>query len=106
MCIAANCSWSFVYCVIIFYVPLFPHVLFYNEVIAVLHTLVAGLLARSQYPEGPKTGHLGTGFSWLRWFPRYQVATACFSHSPPNLNFLNSHFKFMLFLFHIYVHAQ
>jgi hypothetical protein len=30
---------------------------------AVLHTLVAGLLARSQYPEGPATGHLGTGFS-------------------------------------------
>ena len=30
---------------------------------AVLHTLVAGLLARSQYAEGPATGHLGTGFS-------------------------------------------
>jgi hypothetical protein len=24
--------------------------------------LDAGLLARSQYPEGPVTGHLGTGF--------------------------------------------
>jgi hypothetical protein len=31
----------------------------------VLHTVVAGLLARSQYPEGPMTGHLGTGFSWF-----------------------------------------
>jgi len=29
--------------------------------IAVL-TLDAGLLARSQYPEGPATGHLDTGF--------------------------------------------
>jgi hypothetical protein len=25
--------------------------------------LYAGLLARSQYSEGPATGHLGTGFS-------------------------------------------
>jgi len=32
---------------------------------AVLHTLVAGLLARSQYSEGPATGHLDTGFSWF-----------------------------------------
>jgi len=29
---------------------------------AVLDTLDAGLLARSQYPEGPATGQLGTGF--------------------------------------------
>jgi len=28
-------------------------------------TLDAGLLARSQYSEGPATGHLDTGFSWL-----------------------------------------
>jgi len=55
------------------------------------------MLARIQYSEGPATGHLGTGFSWfpyvykqmLRWFPRLQVATACFSCSPPNLNFLD-----------------
>ena len=64
-------------------------------------TLVARLLARS-----PATGHFDTGFSrfpcvykqTLRWFPTFQVATACFSCSPPNLKFLRS-------LFHIYVHA-
>ena len=58
-------------------------------------SLDAGLLARSQYPEGPATGHLDTGFSWfpcvykqmLRWFPSFQVATTCFSCSPPDFNF-------------------
>jgi len=71
------------------------------------------LLAKSQYPEGPATGHLGTGFSrfpcvykqMLRWFPRFQVAIACFSYSPPDLNFLDPYFIFMLSLFHIYVQA-
>jgi len=71
--------------------------------ITVLHTLVAGLLARSQYPEGHATDHPGTGFSWfpcvykrmLRWFPRLQVATACFSCSPPDLNFLDPYFILM-----------
>ena len=37
------------------------HLLYY-VCIAVL-TLDAGLLARSQYPEGPATGHLDIGFS-------------------------------------------
>ena len=54
-------------------------------------TLVVELLARGQCPEGPATGHLDTGFSWfpcvykqmLRWFPRSQVATTCFSCRPP-----------------------
>ena len=69
--------------------------LLYCVCIAVF-TLVAGLLARSQYSEGPATGHLDTGFSWfpcvykqmLRWFPTFQVATICFSCSPPDLNLL------------------
>jgi len=47
-----------------------------------------------QYPEGPATGHLDTGFSWfpwvqewmLRWFPPFQVASTRFSCSPPDLN--------------------
>ena len=74
--------------------------------IAVL-ILDAGLLARSQYPCGPATGHLDTGFSWfpcvykrmLRWFPSFQVATTCLSCSPPDLNFLVT-------FFHICVHVK
>ena len=65
--------------------------------------LDAGLLARSQYPEGPSTGHLDTGFSWfpcvykrmLRWFPSFQVANTCFSCSPPDLNFLVTFFFYI-----------
>ena len=64
-------------------------------------TLDAGLLARSQYPEGPATGHLDTGFSrfpcvykqMLRWLPTFQVATTCFSWSPPGLNLLVTNFN-------------
>ena len=67
-------------------------------------TLDAGLLARSQYSEGPATGHLDTGFSWfpyvykqmLRWFPIFQVATTCFSCSPPDLNLLVTNFIFCI----------
>ena len=67
--------------------------LLYHVCIAVF-TLDGGLLARSQYSEGPATGHLDTGFSWfpcvykqiLRWFPRFHVATTCFSCSLPDLN--------------------
>jgi hypothetical protein len=61
------------------------------------------MLARSQYPEGPATGHLDTCFSWfpcvykrmLRWFPSFPVATTCLSCSPPDLSFLVAYFIFV-----------
>ena len=67
-------------------------------------TLDVGLLATSQYSEGPATGHLDTGFSWfpcvykqmLRWFPTFQVATTCFSCSPPDLHLVVTDFMFCL----------
>jgi len=126
--VCGNCSGSSVYCVTVCVsllphvycvtvcVPLLPRVLcycvcifvtscvlFYYVCIAVLHTLVDGLLARSQYSEGPATGHLDTGFprfpciykQTLRWFPAFQVATTCFSCSPPDLNLLDPYFIFM-----------
>ena len=35
--------------------------------IVVYFCLEAGRLARSQYPEGPVTGHLVSGFCWFPW---------------------------------------
>ena len=73
-------------CVLSYY----EYLLYY--VCTAVFNLDAGLLARSQYSEGPATGHPDTRFSWfpcaykqmLRWFPRLQVATTCFSCSPPD----------------------
>jgi len=81
---------------------------FRNLYIGLRSYLDAGLLVISQYLDGPATGHLDTGFSWfpcvykrmLRWFPSFQVATTCFSCSPPDLNFL------VTFFFHICVHVK
>ena len=77
--------------------------LLYCVCIAVF-TLDAGLLARSQYSECPATGHLDTGFTrfpcvykqMLRWFPTFQVATTCFSCSPPDLNLVVTNFMFCI----------
>jgi len=56
---------AFLLTVFVLHVLLSSYVyLLYNVCIAV-PTLDAGLLARSQYPEGPATGHFDTGFSWF-----------------------------------------
>ena len=52
---------SYVYLFILFVFVISYVYLLYCVCIAVL-TLDAGLLARSQYPEGPATGHLDTDF--------------------------------------------
>ena len=75
--------------------PLNVCIAFLYVCIAVL-TLDARRLDISQYPEVPATRHLDTGFPsfpcvykrMLRWFPSFQLATACPSCSPPDLNFL------------------
>ena len=78
--------------------------LLYYVSIAVL-TLDAGLLARSQYPEGPATGHLDTGFSWfpcvykrmLRWIPKFPSGYYML---------LMSDLNFLVTFFHICVHVK
>ena len=64
-CLVCNC-WLAVCIVVVVLCVLLSYVyLLYYVGIAVFFTLDAGLLARSQYSEGPATGHLDTGFSWF-----------------------------------------
>ena len=102
VCIVVICLCVFLLVVLCVLLSAYVYLL-YCVCIAVF-TLDAGLLARSQYSEGPATGHLDTGFSWfpcvdkqmLRWFPRFQVATTCFSCSPPDLNLLVTNLIFSI----------
>ena len=98
-CIVCNCCWLVVCIVVVVlcvFVVLCVHCCFFY--------FSAGLLARSQHPEGPATGHLDTGFSrfpcvykqMLRWFPRFQAATTCFSCSSPDLNLVVTNLMFCL----------
>ena len=106
-CVVCNCllvgrvyCCSCLVCVLLSYV----YLLYYVCIVFFFFALDAGLLARSQYSEGPATGHLDTGFSWfpcvykqmLRWFPSFQVATTCFSCSPPDLNSVVTNFMFCI----------
>ena len=104
--LVCDCFWfGRVYCCSCLVWVLLSYVyLLYCVCIAVVFTLDAGLLATSQYSEGPATGHLDTGFSrfpcaykqMLRWFPTFQGATTCFSCSPPDLNLVVTNFMFCL----------
>jgi len=91
-------------CVFWSYLQLLSETFLSRRILPRVFTLDAGLLARSQYPEGPVTGHLDTGFSrfpcaykqTLRRFPTFQVATTCFSCSPPDLKSVVTNFMFCL----------
>ena len=60
MCIVDSCLVSIV--VVVLCVLLSSYVYLLCHVCIAVFTLDAGLLARSQYSEGPATGHLDTGF--------------------------------------------
>ena len=51
--------------VVVLWVLLLSYVYLLYYVCIAAFTSDAGLLARSQYSEGPATGHLDTGFSWF-----------------------------------------
>jgi len=66
-CLVCNCCWLAVCIVVVFlcvFLSSYVYLLYY-VCIVVFFILDAGLLARSQYSEGPATGHLDTGFSWF-----------------------------------------
>jgi hypothetical protein len=100
VCIVAFLGLLVVMCVLLSYLS------YYVGIAGVI--LDAELLARSQYPEGPATGHLYTGFScfpcvykqMLRWLLCFQVGTTCFSCSPPDLK-LNVSVTRFIFLLHV-----
>ena len=60
-CCLAVCIVVVVLCVCV----LLSYVYLCTTCVLLFFTLDAGLLARSQYSEGPATGHLDTGFSWF-----------------------------------------
>ena len=103
-CIVYYCSCLVCIVVVVLCVLLSSYVFLLYYVCITVFTLDAGLLARSQYSEGPATGHLDTGLSrfpcdykqTLRRFPTFQVAATCFSCSPPDFNLLVTDFMFCL----------
>ena len=61
VCIVVSCLVCVVVVVLCVLLSSYVYLLYY--VCTAVFTLDAGLLARSQYSEGPATGHLDTGFS-------------------------------------------
>ena len=99
--LVVNCLVCIVVVVLCVLLSSYVYLLYY---VCIVFTLDAGLLARSQYSEGPATSHLDTGFSWspcvykqtLRWSPTFQVATTCFSCSRLDLNLVVTNFIFCI----------
>jgi len=57
------CTFMCICCIYVYLLYSYVYLLYY--VCIDILTLDDGLLARSQYPKGPATGHLDTGFSWF-----------------------------------------
>ena len=97
-----SCLVCIVVVVLCVLLPSYVYLLYY--VCIAVFALDTGILARSQYSEGPGPGHLDTGFSrfpcvykqTLRRFPTFQVATTCFSCSRPDLNLVVTDFIFCI----------
>jgi len=103
VCIAVNCSWSFVYCVIILRVLLLPHVYCFTVCVLLPYVLYlpnCWLEVSTWKVLRPATSlQVFLGFRVFKskcWDgSQDSIATACFSCSPPDLNFLDPCFIFM-----------
>ena len=62
-CVVCHCCWLAV-CIVVVALYMCCYLMFIC--CTFFFTLDAGLLAKSQYSEGPAIGHLDTGFSWFR----------------------------------------
>jgi len=62
-CLLCNCCWLTVCIVVVVLCVLLSYVYLLYCVDIAFFTLDGGLLTRSQYSEGPATGHLDTVFS-------------------------------------------
>jgi hypothetical protein len=63
VCTVVSCLVCIVVVVLCVLMSSYVYLLCY--VCIVVFALEVGLLARSQYSEGPATGHLDTGFAWF-----------------------------------------
>ena len=61
-CVVRDCCWLAV-CIVVVVLYMCCYLVCLSCMF--FFTLDAGMLARSQYSEGPATGHLDTGFSWF-----------------------------------------
>jgi len=64
-CLLCNCCWLTVCIVIVVLCVLLSYVYLLYCLGTAFFYFRCGLLARSQYSEGPATGHLYTGLSWF-----------------------------------------
>ena len=63
VCIVVSCLVCILIVVLRVLLSSYEYLLYYACI--AVSTLDVGLLAKSQYSEGPTTGHLDTGFSWF-----------------------------------------
>ena len=87
MCIVVSCLVCFVVAVLCVLLSSYVYLLCY--VCIAVFTLDTGLLARSQYSEGPATGHFDTGFSWFPYVYKQMLRSSKNSKLPLRVSYVD-----------------